>query len=116
MEVREISKPHPQNPSSLVKHSFSYIGKKMQLIYRGNKYDYAPSMFADRPFQMVRNPGPEYNLIYRGVTYRVDPSVKLNEVSVPVESHKLIYRGAIYFKSSTVQKEITEIPKFAIAA
>jgi Domain of unknown function (DUF4278) len=88
----------------------------MQLIYRGNKYDYNPSMFADRPFQMLRNPCSAYDLMYRGVTYRVDPSVKRNEVAVPVESHKLIYRGAIYFKSSTVQKEITTVPKFAIAA
>jgi Domain of unknown function (DUF4278) len=116
MEVRETSKPNTQNISSLVKHPFSYIGKKMQLIYRGNKYDYNPSMFVDRPFQMVRNPGSTYNLTYRGVTYPIDPSAKPNEVAVPVESHKLIYRGAIYFKSTTVQKEVTAAPKFEIAA
>ncbi len=85
----------------------------MQLIYRGNTYDYDPSMFTDRPFQMVRNPGPAYDLIYRGVTYRVDPSAKLNEVPKSVESHKLIYRGLVYFTNRTTQVEAA--PKLAIA-
>ena len=116
MEVRETSKPNTQNPSSLVKHSFSYIGKKMQLIYRGNKYDYDASKSTGRALQVVHNPETTYELSYRGITYGVDSSAKPNEVAVPVESHKLIYRGAIYFKSTTVQKEVTAFPKFAIAA
>jgi Domain of unknown function (DUF4278) len=86
----------------------------MQLIYRGNTYDYDPSMSAGRPFQMVRNPGPAYDLIYRGTTYRVDPSVKLKEVPKSVESHKLIYRGLVYYTNITAQVEAT--PELAIAA
>jgi hypothetical protein len=85
----------------------------MQLIYRGNTYDYDPSLFTGRPFQMVRNLGPAYDLIYRGVTYRVDPSAKLNEVPKSVESHKLIYRGLVYFTNRTTQVEAA--PKLAIA-
>jgi hypothetical protein len=85
----------------------------MKLIYRGNKYDYNPSVFADRPFEMVRNPGPAYDLIYRGVTYHVNPSVKLNEVAKSGESHKLIYRGLVYFTNRTAQVEAT--PELAIA-
>lgn len=86
----------------------------MQLIYRGNTYDYAPSMSTGRPFQMVRTPGASYDLIYRGVTYRVDPSVKLKEVPKSVESHKLIYRGLAYYTNSNAQVEAT--PELAIAA
>ncbi len=88
----------------------------MQLIYRGNTYDYNPSMFADRPFQMVHNPRSTYDLIYRGVTYRVDPSVKLNEVPKSIESHKLIYRGLVYFTNSNVPQKVKAVPDFAITA
>jgi Domain of unknown function (DUF4278) len=88
----------------------------MQLIYRGSTYDYTPSKSKVQPLQTVRNSAPAYHLTYRGVNYSVDRSVKLNEVAVQVESHKLIYRGAIYFKSSTVQKAITTVSKFAITA
>jgi Domain of unknown function (DUF4278) len=85
----------------------------MQLIYRGNTYNYDPSMSAGRPFQMVRNPGTAYDLIYRGVTYRVDPSAKPNEVPKSTESHKLIYRGLVYFTNKTAQLDTT--PELAIA-
>jgi Domain of unknown function (DUF4278) len=85
----------------------------MQLIYRGNTYDYDPSMSADRPFQMVCNSGPAYDLIYRGVSYRVDPSVKLNEVTKSLEPQKIIYRGLVYFTNRTTQVEAT--PEIAIA-
>lgn len=85
----------------------------MQLIYRGNTYDYDPSIFTVRPFQMVRNPGASYDLIYRGVTYHVDPSAKPNEVPKSTESHKLIYRGLVYFTNKTAQFDAT--PELAIA-
>jgi YHS domain-containing protein len=86
----------------------------MQLIYRGNTYNYDPSRFTVSPFQMVRNPGSAYDLIYRGVTYRVDPSAKLKEVPKSTESHKLIYRGLVYFTNRTAQ--VDAIPELAIAA
>lgn len=39
-------------------------------------YDYNPSQsVARRPFQLVRRSQAAYNLIYRGVTLRVDPNV-----------------------------------------
>lgn len=81
----------------------------MKLIYRATTYDYAPSKFASRPFQQVRGPGPAYNLIYRGVTYRVDPNAKPAKVPVLPAAYNLIYRGVTYLVNRTAQGKVTVV-------
>lgn len=77
----------------------------MQLIYRGLTYDRHPFKFVERrPFQSVRPSKAIYKLIYRGVIYRVDPSVKQTEVPASSTTYKLIYRGATYLVNRNVQK------------
>jgi Domain of unknown function (DUF4278) len=73
-----------------------------------------------RSFHVRRTPIPKgtknkltYDLTYRGTTYHVDPSVKLKEVPKSVESHKLIYRGLVYYTNRNAQFEAT--PELAIA-
>jgi hypothetical protein len=113
LRISKRGKPQTKlSNGSSIKHLYSQE-EIMQLIYRGNTYDYDPSMSASQPFQMVRNPGAAYDLIYRGTTYRVDPSVKLKEVPKSVESHKLIYRGLVYYTNITTQVEAK--PELAIA-
>lgn len=47
----------------------------MKLIYRGVTYDYEASKgVARQPFQHIHAFKSPYELIYRGNTYRVDPT------------------------------------------
>ncbi|MEH2279653.1 MAG: DUF4278 domain-containing protein [Nostoc sp.] len=48
----------------------------MKLYYRGLSYELNSSQLESRkkPFQPVSHTGSAYNLIYRGVSYHVDPN------------------------------------------
>lgn len=84
----------------------------MKLYYRGVSFEYDPTKVRSRkrqPFKQVRESEPAYNLIYRGVTYRVDPNAKPASVPVPPATYKLIYRGITYFVNRTVQGEVTVV-------
>jgi Domain of unknown function (DUF4278) len=85
----------------------------MQLIYRGNTYDYDPTQFADRPFQPVVRSGPIYTLMYRGCTYQVNPNAPLAEMPVIPRTHELIYRGSVYLVTQITasQREIQVVDR-----
>jgi hypothetical protein len=59
-------------------------GETMKLQYRGVSYEYDSSKLESQNrsqrFKQVRGSGPAYNLIYRGVTYRIDPNTKMTRV------------------------------------
>jgi Domain of unknown function (DUF4278) len=61
----------------------------MQLIYRGETYDYDPTQ--PKPAK----PQTAYDLIYRGSLYHVDPSLAIPVCEKP-RSYELIYRGCTY--------------------
>lgn len=88
----------------------------MKLYYRGASYEYEPTKFATRkleqPLQPVCQSGTAYNLIYRGVNYRVEP----NPISVAIPlaaTDKLIYRGIQYLVNRNVQGEVTLLTESA---
>ncbi|MEH2375375.1 hypothetical protein [Nostoc sp.] len=53
--------------------------------------------------------GLAYNLIYRSVTYRVDPNSKMAEVPLPPLADKLSFREITYFVNKTAQEEVTVV-------
>ncbi|MDZ8239449.1 MAG: DUF4278 domain-containing protein [Nostoc sp. ChiQUE01a] len=85
----------------------------MKLYYRGFSYELDSSKIASRttekPFQPAPSVGSAYNLIYRGVTYRVDPNTKPAEALLPPATYKLSYRGINYLMNRNVQGEVTLI-------
>ncbi|MBE9002102.1 DUF4278 domain-containing protein [Nostoc sp. LEGE 12447] len=85
----------------------------MKLFYRGLSYELNSSKIASRrtekPFQPASGVGAAYNLIYRGVTYRVDPNAKPAEVPLPLAIYKLSYRGINYLVNRNAQGEVTLI-------
>jgi hypothetical protein len=86
----------------------------MKLYYRGLSYEYnsqEAAKKATRPFAPVRPSGSGYNLTYRGLTYRVDPNIKLAEVSTPPLAYQLIYRGIAYFVNKTYTGEVSGVSK-----
>ncbi|MFN6570761.1 DUF4278 domain-containing protein [Dendronalium sp. ChiSLP03b] len=89
----------------------------MQLYYRSQSYKYDPSKVESRkieqPFQPIRRFGRAYNLMYRGVTYRVNPRAKSAKFPVSPVAYKLIYRGIIYFVNRTAQGEVTIVTQLA---
>jgi len=71
----------------------------MNLIYRGETYEYDPSVSRPgntgrlaRPVRLAQTP---YNLIYRGSTIEIDPSVPQEAAQLPTH-YNLIYRGSTY--------------------
>ncbi|WP_414586661.1 DUF4278 domain-containing protein [Scytonema sp. PCC 10023] len=82
----------------------------MKLYYRGLSYEldssHAANKKTEKPFQSVRPIGSPYNLIYRGVTYHVNPNVNLDEVSAPLVTNKLVYRGIVYTVNKTTVGDI----------
>jgi hypothetical protein len=66
----------------------------MQLIYRGRPYHYNPSESKTRHTNRSTFELP-YELIHRGCTYRLAPTV-MTETSVESVVHKLKYRGTTY--------------------
>ncbi|WP_341530467.1 DUF4278 domain-containing protein [Nostoc sp. UHCC 0302] len=85
----------------------------MKLYYRGLGYELDSSKIAGRtiekPFQSTPSVGAAYNLIYRGVTYRVDPNAKSAEAPLPPTTYKLSYRGINYLVNRNAQGEVTLI-------
>jgi Domain of unknown function (DUF4278) len=79
----------------------------MQLIYRGNTYNYDPTKVKARiPFP---HPGESaYELIYRGCTYLFRPNMaKLADVKP--RSYELIYRGNTYQVNRNAAGKVTAI-------
>ncbi len=83
----------------------------MKLYYRGTSYEYDHTKVGNRkvkqPFQPVCQSGSAYNLIYRGVTYHVDPNAKSMEVPLPPTTYKLSYRGINYLVNRNTQGKVT---------
>ena len=81
----------------------------MKLIYRGVTYDYEASKDAARPpFQRLHLFKSPYELIYRGNTYRVDPTM-IEKASVQPITYELSYRGATYRVNRNEQGKVTAI-------
>ena len=76
----------------------------MQLIYRGNTYNYN-SAHARRATQHHEF---AYELTYRGNTYRIDPTIA-TPVSIKPSEYELIYRGSTYWVRRSEQGQLTTI-------
>ncbi|MCF2145265.1 DUF4278 domain-containing protein [Desmonostoc muscorum LEGE 12446] len=83
----------------------------MKLYYRGLSYEYDPSQVGskktEQPFQPVPQIGSAYNLMYRGVSYLVDPNSKSVEVPLAPVTYQLSFRGITYFVNKTAQGKFT---------
>jgi hypothetical protein len=90
----------------------------MKLIYRGETYEYTPSVSntgnAGRPARPAHHSQIPYDLIYRGVRIAVDPSVPQEAAPLPTH-YNLIYRGATYHVDRDSQGMATIAPKAAKA-
>ena len=76
----------------------------MKLIYRGTTFNYNPANInAHRPVQPTFESA--YELIYRGHTYRVEPTA-IRETSVKRTEYELIYRGITYQVKRNEQGEV----------
>ncbi|MCC5614062.1 DUF4278 domain-containing protein [Nostoc sp. CHAB 5836] len=77
----------------------------MKLYYRGLSYEYYPNKVGGKKIQQPFQPLPQiesaYNLMYRGVNYRVDPNSKSADAPVPPLAYKLSFRGITYFVNKT---------------
>lgn len=80
----------------------------MKLIYRGTTFDYDPSSTPSRPFQKSSRPREPYNLMYRGVTYRVDPNAMTKADAKPAV-YELSYCGVTYKVNRNEQGEVKAI-------
>lgn len=82
----------------------------MKLYYRGLSYELNSSKIASRttekPFQPAPMVSSAYNLIYRGVTYRVNPNAKPVEVPLPPATYKLSYRGINYLVNRNAREKL----------
>lgn len=72
----------------------------MKLIYRANTYDYDATLLK-RTTQKLAEPRPAYRLIYRGVSYLVDPAATPEKSAGPA-TYELICRGTVYQVSQTI--------------
>jgi hypothetical protein len=72
----------------------------MKLIYRANTYDYDATLLR-RTDRAMSEPASAYRLIYRGVSYLVDPEVTPEKTDRPA-SYELICRGTVYRVSQTI--------------
>ncbi len=73
----------------------------MKLIYRANTYDYDATLLM-RTDRAIPKPASTYRLIYRGVSYLVDPEAVTSEKPDRPASYELICRGTIYRVSQTM--------------
>jgi len=80
----------------------------MKLIYRGTTFDYDSSSTPSRPFQTNSRPREAYNLMYRGVTYRVDPNA-ITKADAKPATYELSYRGVTYKVNRDEQGEVKAI-------
>ncbi|MBD2535575.1 DUF4278 domain-containing protein [Nostoc flagelliforme FACHB-838] len=85
----------------------------MKLNYRGLSYELDSSKIVGRtiekPFQSTLSVGAAYDLIYRGVIYRVGPNAKSAEAPLPPTTYKLSYREINYLVNRNAQGEVTLI-------
>jgi hypothetical protein len=83
----------------------------MNLYYRGLSYEYDSSKVSSnkiqQPFQPVPQIGTAYNLIYRGLTYHVEPSSQSTQVPLAPVTYQLNFRGITYFVNQTAQGKVT---------
>lgn len=76
----------------------------MKLIYRGTAFNYNPANInVHRPVKPTFESA--YELIYRGNTYRVEPTA-VRQTSVKPTEYELIYRGIIYQVKRNEQDEV----------
>lgn len=70
------------------------------LILISTSYEYYTSKVVNKEIQYPQQPvpksEPDYNLIYRGASYRADFDAKSNGVTLPLVTHKLSFRGCTY--------------------
>ncbi len=69
------------------------------LISRSSEY-YTSKVVSSEiqyPQEPVTKSEPDYNLIYRGASYRPDLDAKSNAETIPLVTPKLIFRGCTYF-------------------
>ncbi|MEH2037612.1 DUF4278 domain-containing protein [Nostoc sp.] len=85
----------------------------MKLYYRGLSYEYNPnkvgSKKTEQPFQPVSQIGPAYNLMYRGVNYRIDQNSKSAEAPLVPVTYKLSFRGITYFVNKNQLGEVSVV-------
>jgi Domain of unknown function (DUF4278) len=79
----------------------------MKLTYRGHTYNYNPCKVPGWPFYTNRKPGAAYNLVYRGVTYRIDPNIKQLPAAEQLKIYTLNYRGVTYWVNRNLPEEVT---------
>ncbi|MBW4683754.1 MAG: DUF4278 domain-containing protein [Komarekiella atlantica HA4396-MV6] len=83
------------------------------LILTSTSYEYYTSKVVSRetqhPQQPVPKSEPDYNLIYRGASYRADLNAKSSGVTVPLATHKLSFRGCTYFVHADPNVQLAEI-------
>ncbi len=82
----------------------------MKIYYRGLNYEYDRSKVSNKteqPFEPDPQLGLAYNLMYRSVTYPVDPNSISAEVPLASLAYKLSFRGIAYFVNKTAQEEVT---------
>ena len=83
----------------------------MKLIYRGTTINYDPANInAHRPAKPTFESA--YELIYRGHTYRVDPTAVRQTPAKPTE-YELIYRGITYQVKRNEQGEVISMTSSA---
>lgn len=70
------------------------------IIPIGTSYEYYTSKVVSRerqyPRQLVTKSEPNYNLIYRGASYRADTNAKPNGIAIPLVTRQLSFRGCTY--------------------
>jgi hypothetical protein len=78
----------------------------MQLIYRGTTFNYTPAHINTQ--RSAQRSGAAYELIYRGNTYQVDPTIATTASKKPME-YKLIYRGSTYQVNRNEQGKVIAV-------
>jgi hypothetical protein len=83
----------------------------MKLIYRGTTFNYDPANInAHRPVKPTFESA--YELIYRGHTYRVEPTA-IKQPSVKPTEYELMYRGITYQVKRNEQGEVISMTSCA---
>jgi hypothetical protein len=80
----------------------------MKLIYRGTTFEYDLSQRrVNNSFQPAYSSREPYTLMYRGVTYQINPSAK-EKASIQPRDYELTYRGVTYFIHHNGQEKLTQ--------
>ncbi|QMS90374.1 DUF4278 domain-containing protein [Nostoc edaphicum CCNP1411] len=92
----------------------------MKLYYRGLSYEYDPnkvgSKKTEQPLHPVPQIGSAYNMVYRGVNYRVNPNSKSAADPLAPVTYKLSFRGITYFVNKTPLGEVSVISQPTITS